>query len=394
MTPTPDTDRTRSRDRAAGGGAALAAGILLMLVLGTVHAFSVFLENAFAVSRAAASATYSLALVFLTAGVLFGHVLFRIVSGPALCLAVSAVAAVGCLLAAWAAHVAVVWLGYGVLFGGANGLGYAYALQSAAQANPHRAGFAMGVITAAYALGAAVSPPVLQMLIEAGGFAAAMKSMAVVLIVVGPLSALLYRQSGMRLKVDTHDVQRSRAGIALLLFLWLGYGSAVAAGLMAIGHATGIADAAGLGPAAIVAAPAIIALFNMGGSLGGGLLADRMPISRLLAVLALVSSGALVWLALSTASVAILAGLGLVGLAYGATIAVYPAYVSSLFGQSAGVRAYGVVFTAWGFAGLVAPITAGAIYGETASYTTALVAAAAFGIASACVVTAADRTIR
>ena len=44
------------------------------------------------------------------------------------------------------------------MFGAANGLGYGYALQISAQANPRYKGFAMGLVTASYALGAVLAP--------------------------------------------------------------------------------------------------------------------------------------------------------------------------------------------------------------------------------------------
>ena len=58
------------------GHMVLAASCILTLVLGSVHAFSVFLEpmeQAFDATRAEVSFTYSLTLVCLTLAVLAGH---------------------------------------------------------------------------------------------------------------------------------------------------------------------------------------------------------------------------------------------------------------------------------------------------------------------------------
>ncbi len=90
---------------------------------------------------------------------------------------------------------------------------------------------------------------------------------------------------------------------------------------MAIGHATGIARDAGLPEEAALAAPTIIAGANMLGGLLGGLLLDAAGVLLVLAALPLLAAAALLLLALAPAGEAVIAGLGLTGLAYGATIA-------------------------------------------------------------------------
>ena len=164
------------------------AASVLAAVLGSVHAFSVFLdplEQAFAASRGAVSLTYSLALGFLTLAVLFGHRIYARWAASVFVLGVCSLAATGALIAGFAPSLSLVWLGYSLLFGAANGLGYGFGLQLAAQANPGRAGFAMGVVTAAYALGAGVAPPLFVVALTLGGFTAAMIGLAAVLIFAG-----------------------------------------------------------------------------------------------------------------------------------------------------------------------------------------------------------------
>ncbi len=367
------------------------AGMVMMIVLGSVHAFSVFLEpleNRFAVSRGETSLTYSLALVSLTISVLFAHHVFRRVRAVPLMILVGGLAAGGCLLAAHANSLAMVWLGYGVLFGAANGLGYAYALQGSAQANPERAGFAMGLITACYALGAVLAPLPFDILIKHSGFEGAMVGLGGAIVIVMPVAAFLLHKSGAVLRVDEPAVDDVDTPVTLgrdggrILILWLGYGTAVTAGLMAIGHAAGIARAGGLSSGGVLAAPVVIAVFNLGGSLLGGWFADRMALNRVLFAVAALSSVALFAMALTSGALSILAGLAIVGFGYGATIAVYPAAVASVFGAVRGVKAYGYIFTAWGTAGLAGPALAGYLFGQSGSYTVPLMVAGVAGLVS------------
>jgi OFA family oxalate/formate antiporter-like MFS transporter len=378
------------------GTLVLLAGMLLTFVLGSVHAFSVFLvplEFRFDAPRSSVSLTYSLALAFITAGVLFGHRAYARLRPARLASILCVVAAVGCMVAGNAESLATVWLGYSMLFGGANGLGYGLALQSAAQSNPTRKGLAMGLVTAAYAVGAVVAPVLFEILLRGGGFAAAMWGLSVALIAIIPfVASLLYRGRAV-LEVDrpiAGDSSKSPLERGLTLRLWLGYGTAVAAGLMAIGHATGIALAGGLGNGLMLSAPIIIALFNVLGSFVGGGLADRIKFDHLLMGLPACSAVPLLILAWFDSGTIILVGLAVVGFAYGGIISVYPAAVAYMFGGAVGVRIYGCIFTAWGTAGLLAPWFAGFLFEWFGDYRIALAVAGALGLVSVMVIQSVD----
>lgn len=383
MTGAPDT-------AAPGGGAVLAAGIGLALVLGSIHAFSVFLEpleTRFGVSRAAASATYSLALAALTLAVLVGHRFYTRISAGAFATTVLLLAAAGALMAAFAPAMWLVWLGYGIVFGGANGFGYGFALQAAAQANPGRSGAAMGLVTAGYALGAFLSPPLFDAGIAAAGVQGGMLALAAALVAAVPVVAWLLRRSSFVIQVDTPDAGGAPpASRRLTAVLWCGYGAGVAAGLMAIGHATGIARAAGNDGALVLAAPMAIAIANMGGAYAGGRLIDRTAARPVLMVLPVLSAVMLFVLAWLGSGAGALVALAVVGFCYGAMIAAYPAAIAALCGPVAGIRVYGRVFTAWGLAGLLAPWFAGVMYDGTGAYGWPLSVAGALGICSALVI--------
>ncbi len=368
------------------GRRVLAAGMILMLALGSVHAFSVFLEpleSEFSVERSTASLTYSLALVFLTISVLFGYRIYGLFKPAVLMIFVCLLAALGCLIAAFATGMPLVWLGYSLLFGSANGLGYGFALQSSAQANPQSKGLAMGLITACYALAAVLSPVLFKVLLDRGGFAAAMTGLAVILAVIAPFIAGLFASADVEFVFSGEVSDKAEAtDFAQIVKLWVGYGAAVAAGLMAIGHAAGIARASGLSDAMVLAAPIAIAALNMAGSLLGGWFADRGTIFQNLMIFPAISSLAMAVLALWSGSFVVLPGLAVIGFCYGAIIAIYPVVVGSLFGPLESVRIYGRIFTAWGTAGLLAPVFAGYLYQQFGDYRVALTTAAFAGIVS------------
>ena len=358
----------------------LLAAALLAMVLGSVHAFSVFLdplEQQLGASRASVSLTYSFALLCLTAAVLWGHSLYAKTTAARFVLGTSILAALGAIIAAGGGNLTTIWIGYSLIFGAANGLGYGFGLQIAAQANPSRPGLAMGIVTAAYALGAVAAPPIFATACSAYGFSGAMLILAAILVITGLNCAMLMSRAKARFVAPLLRTQ-SNAAARLIAHYWLAYGCAVFAGLMAIGHAAGIATALDANTASWIA-PATLAICNLTGALIGGRLSDFVSPKTLLTALPLLSAVGLASAAL-VPSIYLLA-LGAIGFAYGAIIAIYPAVIAKRFGEN-GPRLYGRVFTAWGFAGLAGPWLAGALFDATGGYRIALLIAAALAAIS------------
>lgn len=84
------------------------------------------------------------------------------------------------------------WLGYSVVFGTANGFGYGYALQIAAQTNPEKKAFSMGIVTACYVLGAAVFPGILTDAIDRAKIAGALMLLALIIAIAGVFFRSIY----------------------------------------------------------------------------------------------------------------------------------------------------------------------------------------------------------
>lgn len=368
--------------RQTGTFKTLAALSLVCMALGSVHAFSVFLDplqSRFGLSRGAVSLVYSLTLVSLTAAVLLGpHIYGRLT--PARFLGVSCIfAAFGVGLAAVSPGFGGVLVGYSLVFGIANGLGYGFSLQLSARIWPGREGLAMGIITAAYATGAAIAPLCFAIALRVSGLTFALAGLACVLVVVGMIVGLALR--GTTALAPRKSTQQSAPNIALVP-LWLSYGAAVTAGLMVIGHAAGIVGHR-TPDVPLWIAPFVVALANLCGSLLGGRLADVVEPRHLVFSLSAVSAFALVGLAIPNGEAFQIFALALIGLTYGGTISVFPALIAKRYGPTMSPFVYGRVFTAWGAAGLFAPLAAGFFFDRFDSYGPALALAVAFAIGAA-----------
>jgi OFA family oxalate/formate antiporter-like MFS transporter len=123
-------------------------------------------------------------------------------------------------------------------------------------------------------------------------------------------------------------------------------------------------------------APTLNAVGNVLGSLLGGLLVDRLGLRRALAVPLGVLTVSLYLVASAVDPKVALAGLCACGMAYGALIAVVPLVLRSRFGAARFNKTFGVVFTAWGSAGLLGPFLGGLLFDQTGSYELALALAA------------------
>ena len=357
--------------------------VLLSGVLGSIHAYSLFIESFesdLGVGRGEAGAPYSVALASLTVVVLVSHLLFRLVPGPLVVLIASGGAAIGLLLAASANSLAGVVLGYGVVFGAFNGLGYAFSLQRASESNPDRRGFALGLVTAAYALGGASTALVLDKQVAASGATSGLRWLALAIAVTGIVTSVLLTNNDS--PVRGSSARLSSSNLRILAPLWTAYLLAVLAGLMALGHAAAIVDdAGGPGGAAVVAA----GLASASGGLWVALVADRTATDRLLRLLPLGSAVVLVIAAVVSHGVVLMVAVAGIAFTYGALIAIYPLAVAQRFGQDGYSRAYGRVFTAWGTAGLVGPVGAGHLFEVTGSYRIPMFMAAVAAIGSSVV---------
>jgi OFA family oxalate/formate antiporter-like MFS transporter len=368
----------------------LPASALVTFVLGSVHAFSVFvapLEAQLGLPRSQVSLIYSFALVFITLSVLFGHRIYALVPAWQLVTATCTVATVGLSIAVVASNWWMLFFGYSVLFGVSNGVGYGFTLQLVARALPSIKGFAMGAVTASYAVGSIVFTQIIAFQISTaspsaafGTLAAAMIGCAVVSGALMALSGANYSQGDVEQIASDFQIDRRKVSI-----FWVAYMLSVFAGLMAIGHAAGIVVSKGASTQLSIQGAMMI---GVGSALGGflaGWLVDFWPIRRFLIGLPLLSAVSLLMLSyVESPSWAILLLCG-VGFAYGSIIAIYPVAVSNIFGDD-GPKVYGSVFTGWGFAGLVAPWTAGLIFDMQASYQLALVGAGVTAFLSAVVV--------
>jgi MFS family permease len=358
-----------------------------MVALGTLYAWSVFvepLERALGQSRAAVSSIFSLATVGFTIGMLVGPAFYRMTRAWTLALVACALATAGLLLSSIGGTIAVVALGYGVLFGLANGIGYGLSLQVVQAALPARRGLMTGVVVAAYTLGAAAAAPVLSAVIEAWGLAASFATLAAFLGVSGCTAFVLLRSSDAMLAPgNSADGDRGSGSTTGFVCLWLVFLLIGGAGVMSLGHAAPLAASFGGTVAEIGWAVPAVTLGNGAGRLAGGWLAERFRSGVVLASASGLNALALFTVLLAPHASTALLALAAVGLGYGCVASAMPMIVAKTYGSANVGRVYGRLFTAWGVAGLAAPFVGGLLFDAAGDYRDAVLASGIAALAAA-----------
>lgn len=290
-----------------------------------------------------------------------------------------------------------VWMfviGFGLLAGTGIGFGYASATPPAVKwFPPAKTGMVVGIVVSGFGLASVYISPLANFLIARVGVSNTMLVFGVgFLAVVCFLAQFLRNPPAVRAVPKTvasapgTAPQKAAApsdfspGEVLktpaFYLIWITYFFAAGAGLMVIGKLAKMVDAqAGFKAGFLLVA--LLAIGNAGGRLVAGFASDKIGRTRVLAMcLALQALLMFLMPSLRSAPVMILFSI-LMGFNYGSNLAIFPSITKDFFGlKNFGVN-YGLVFTAWGFGGLVLPTMSGMIYDATQSFRYAFYAAGA-----------------
>ena len=353
------------------------------LALGSLYAWSVFvlpLEKEFGWSRAQTSWTFTIAITAFAATFVFaGRVQDR--RGPRLCAMLGALlVGGGFIIATFTSSLLFLYLSFGLIVGIGNGFGYSAPMPVGSKWFPDKRGLVVGIMVGGYGAGSAIFGPVASALIESMGWRMTFRVLGLLFLVMGVIGASLlknppagYRVPGWspsaavvsRGEIATGDMLRTRTFYAL----WLAYCLGATAGLMTISQLVPFARSAGLGAAAATFAITVGAVGNAGGRILSGWLSDAMgrlaTLRTMVAVSAVAMPALYVW---REQPVLFFALVAVVYWCYGTQLSVFASTTADFYGTRHLGMNYGVLFTAWGIAGVVGPIVAGGVYDATGDY--------------------------
>jgi OFA family oxalate/formate antiporter-like MFS transporter len=260
---------------------------------------------------------------------------------------------------------------------------------------------AVGLAVAGYGGGSAIFGPLANLkLIPGYGWRATFMILGGIFLVMTMIGAYLlknppsgYRPAGWEPKpaakaaATTYEfapgeVLRTRT----FYLMWVAYALGTSAGLMVISQLVPFAKSRGISSAALATMGLVVgALGNAGGRILSGWLSDalgRLNTLRLMIGISAISMPILYWVGGSVTLLYLM--VFAVYWCYGTQLSVNASTTSDFWGtKNAGIN-YGLLFTAWGVAGIIGPRIGGVLFDkyknyEYAFYTAALLAAIALG---------------
>jgi OFA family oxalate/formate antiporter-like MFS transporter len=282
-------------------------------------------------------------------------------------------------------HLDLLYLSYGVLGGIGLGLSYIVPVATLIKWFPDKRGMITGLAVAGFGAGALIIAPVAQRLIAALGVSQTFTILGIIYFIAVSGSALFmrnppedYRPAG--LDVPTSQPQQRSddysLGAALKAWQWYGLWAILflntCAGISIISQAAPMAQetthASAVAAAGLVG---IISIANGAGRLLWAWFSDFIGRRRVFQLMFLAQ--AIVFFLLSRVhSFGALAALAfIVLLCYGGGFGTMPAFTADYFGPRNVGSIYGLMLTAWGFAGLLGPTLIAHVRQSTGYYTEA-----------------------
>jgi len=358
-------------------------GILMNLALGSLYAWSVFvqpLEREFGWRRADTSWVYTIAIVtFALTFVVAGRI--QDLKGPKICALLGGLlVSGGFFLSSYTGSLLHLYVTFGVIVGLGNGFGYATPIPVASKWFPDKRGLVVGLMVGGYGAGSALLGPLAIRLISSVGWRPTFQILGAVFFVMTMIGTALLKNppsgyrppnwqppSGVVTKVDYST--REMLATPTFYLMWVAYCLGTTAGQMAISQLVPFAGSAGLGALASTLVLPVSASGNAGGRILSGWMSDRFGRLPALKTMILISAVAMPALVLWRQQPALFFVLvAIVYWCYGTQLSVFASTTADFYGtRNLGLN-YGVLFTAWGAAGILGPAIAGRAFDRFGDY--------------------------
>ncbi len=380
----------------------VAGGLMMNLALGSLYAWSVFvapLEKEFGWKRTDTSMVFTYAVVvFAISFILAGRLQDRY--GPFwVSITGGLLVSIGFFLCAYTSSLNYLYICFGVLGGIGNGFGYATPIPVMAKWFPDRRGLAVGLAVAGYGGGSAIFGPLSNLyLIPNFGWRSTFMILGGIFLVMTMIGSFLlknppagYKPPGWtpapaaKAAATTYDFSPGEVlQTPAFWFMLVAYALGTSAGLMVISQLVPFARSQGIPSTALQTMTLLVgAIGNASGRIFSGWLSDTLGRLNTLRLMIAISAVAMPILYAVGSNVTLLyVMVFVVYYCYGTQLSVNASTTSDFWGtKNAGIN-YGLLFTAWGAAGIIGPRIGGKFFDkyhnyEYAFYTAAVLAAIA-----------------
>lgn len=369
--------------------AMLLAATLVNLPMGSLYAFSVFLkplERSLGADRSELAIVFAAATISFTVGMNIAPRLYRLASAAVLVVACCALSASGLALASTADGLALLTLGYGVLFGIGGGAAYIILQQGMNLMLRGSRGLVNGYIVSLYPAGAVIAAPIFGWAVKSWDVRLVMGGLGVVVAIVGVAATFLTFLARARLvEPDSTRIAITRSGPPVTVFwrLWFVFFLAAAAGLTVLSQAAGIIIAYGASPEAALVATTAIPAAIAAARLSGGWLVDRFAIPRVMATAHLLALTGAIVLSLFPQALVSPVTLAMIGVGYGLISGSTAGAIALYWPKAEYGRIAGLLYIGWCVAAVTLPVLAGYLYDLSGGYRVAVIVAGCGNIVGA-----------
>lgn len=371
-------------------------GVVMNLALGSLYAWSIFvlpLEKEFGWSRADTSWVFTIAIVcFALSFIVAGRLQDR--RGPRFCALIGGVlVSGGFMLCSLTNSLLSLYLSFGVVVGIGNGFGYAATTPVGSKWFPDKRGLVIGLMVGGYGAGSAILGPLATRLITGYGWRPTFLLLGAAFFVMTMAGAALLKNppAGYRppnwnptpgaTPAGTEMTTREMLRTPTFYALWVAYCLGVTSGLMVISQLVPFARNAGLSAAQATFAVTVGAFGNAGGRILSGWMSDTLGRIQTLKIMLIVSALAMPSLYLLRDQVVpFYVLMAVVYWCYGTQLSVFASTTADFYGTKNLGMNYGLLFTAWGAAGVLGPVVAGRVFVAFGEYRYAFFAAAALAL--------------
>lgn len=378
-----------------------AAGVLMQIALGAVYAWSVFrvpLTQVFGWTISEVTLAFTIA-IFVLGFAAFGGGIWLRRSGPrTVALVAGVLYGLGVFLASMT-NGRLWWLygSYGLLGGIGLGLGYIVPVATLVKWFPDKRGMITGLAVAGFGAGALITAPIATRLIGTIGVLNTFAALGIVYLVMVIGAALFmqdppsgYKPAGWAPPVAVRQQHATGYTLKHALRSWQWYGLwallflNTTAGIAIISQAAPMAqEISNVSAATAAAMVGIISIANGIGRLFWAWLSDFTG-RRTVFLIMFPLQAIVFWLLPSAGNVTTFAALALIILlCYGGGFGTMPAFAADYFGTEHVGSIYGLMLTAWSFAGVLGPTLIASLRQSTGSYNQALYLIAGLMLVSA-----------
>lgn len=375
----------------------LAVGTLMMIILGLVYAWSVFvvpLELEFGWDRAQTSLTFTICMIFFVLGLIASGFLSNVLSKRKITILAAVFLLLGFGFCSRINTLTGLYCFYGIFVGFGVGIANNALVSTIVKWFPDKTGLASGILMMGFGLGGLVLSPLAKSLMSTVGWRTTFLGFGIVFSLIMALGSIVvvmppedygksFALAGKKSAPPAKDIPITgvvRSGSFWLYILW--FSMITSGGLLVIGHAAPFAEGISSAPLFAATVTGLLSLCNGLGRVITGAVYDKFGLrtSMHMTTFSMILAALLLIFASMTGnSILLIAGFVFTGLSYGGCPPTSSTFAMSFYGPKHFAINYAAVSAGMIPGASIGPMIAANLYKSSGGYMTSFLTMLIFG---------------